>query len=57
MGKSIERHVIPGLAGDTEIRIDRWDDDAWARGAASLVLRELFESPMHHQPLEALPQE
>jgi N-acetylglucosamine repressor len=55
MRQSIDRHVMPGLAGDTEIRIDRWDDDAWARGAASLVLRELFESPVHGQPVEAMP--
>lgn len=47
MRQSIERHVMPGLAGDAEIRIHPWDDNAWARGAASLVLRELFESPVH----------
>jgi hypothetical protein len=41
---------MPGLASDTEIRIDLWGDDAWARGAGSLVLRELFESPMHRKP-------
>jgi hypothetical protein len=38
---------MPGLAGDTEIEVDDWNDDAWARGAASLVLQELFKSPIH----------
>jgi N-acetylglucosamine repressor len=46
---SIEKYVMPGLLEDTEVRIDLWDDDAWARGAAGLVLRELFESPIHHK--------
>ncbi|NOX61232.1 MAG: ROK family transcriptional regulator [Chloroflexi bacterium] len=42
---AIERHVMPGLAGDAEVRIDLMSDDAWARGAASLVLQELFKTP------------
>ncbi|HLB49274.1 MAG TPA: ROK family transcriptional regulator [Anaerolineales bacterium] len=53
MRESVARHVMPGLAGSTEIQIDPWGDDAWARGAASLVLRELFESPMHRAPTES----
>ncbi|OGO17763.1 MAG: hypothetical protein A2Z14_06795 [Chloroflexi bacterium RBG_16_48_8] len=52
MRASIARHVMPGLAEDTKIRIDVWDDDAWARGAASLVLKKLFESPMHREMIE-----
>jgi N-acetylglucosamine repressor len=47
MCAAIERCVMPGLIQDTEIQIDPWGDDAWARGAAGLVLRELFESPVH----------
>ncbi|MGH2521374.1 MAG: ROK family transcriptional regulator [Anaerolineales bacterium] len=50
MRESIARHVMPGLAHDTQMRIDPWGDDAWARGAGTLVLRELFESPMHRKP-------
>lgn len=49
MRQTIERHVMPGLVGDTAIRIDTWGDDAWARGAAGLVLRELFESPVNRR--------
>jgi predicted NBD/HSP70 family sugar kinase len=53
MRSSIRAHVMPGLAEDAVIRIHAWDDDAWARGASSLVLRELFESPIHRSPVEA----
>ena len=44
---TITKHVMPGLAEDTEIEVDVWKDDAWARGAASLVLQELFKSPIY----------
>lgn len=47
MNDAIKKNLMPGLAGDTVIRIDEWEDDAWARGAASLVLNEFFKSPMH----------
>jgi predicted NBD/HSP70 family sugar kinase len=46
MCAAIEQHTMPGLRGDTSIRIEPLGDDAWARGAASLVLHELFESPI-----------
>ena len=49
MNEAIEKYIMPGLVDDTEIRVDPWDDDAWARGAAGLVLRELFESPIHRE--------
>jgi len=49
MRKSITLNVMPGLAKDTTIQIDAWGDDAWARGAASLVLRQLFLSPIHRE--------
>jgi predicted NBD/HSP70 family sugar kinase len=52
MRNSIGRYVLPGLADDTSIQIDVWGDDAWARGAASLVLRELYESPIHRDRIE-----
>ncbi len=32
--------VMPGLAEDTEIRVNSWGDDIWALGAASLVIAE-----------------
>jgi N-acetylglucosamine repressor len=52
MRAAVSRYVMVGLAQDTEIRVEPWGDDAWARGAASLVLRELFESPVHRAPAE-----
>jgi predicted NBD/HSP70 family sugar kinase len=48
---AIDKYVMPGLAEDTEIRIDTWDDTAWARGAAGLVLGELFKSPIYGVPV------
>jgi len=47
MRATIAQYVMPGLAEDTDICIDVWEDDAWARGAASLVLQELFKSPIY----------
>jgi hypothetical protein len=37
---------MPGQYSDLELRIEPWGDDIWARGAASLVLQQLFESPV-----------
>ena len=53
MKAAIKCHAMPTLASDAEIIIDRWGDDTWAYGAASLVLRELFESPVHRESVEA----
>lgn len=49
MRAAIIEHTMPGLRLDTSIRIEPLSDDAWARGAASLVLHELFESPIKRQ--------
>lgn len=35
--------VFDGLQDDMSIHLDSWDDEAWARGAASLFLNELFQ--------------
>lgn len=53
MYDTIARHVMPGLAEDTDIEVDVWNDDAWARGAASLVLQELFRSPIYRDTVRA----
>ena len=47
--KTFREHVMPGLAEDTEIRIDSWGDDIWALGAASLVIAEIFTSPIQKE--------
>jgi hypothetical protein len=31
---------------EIEFSIEPWGDEMWARGAASLVLRDLFEPPV-----------
>jgi predicted NBD/HSP70 family sugar kinase len=45
--QAINRFVLPELAGEFELQVDVWDEYAWARGAAGLVLRQIFESPVH----------
>lgn len=37
--------LSPPLAERIELVTDDWDDDAWARGAAALVLRDLYGAP------------
>ncbi|MGQ9600512.1 MAG: ROK family protein [Anaerolineae bacterium] len=47
MREAVRRHSFADLADDAEIVVQEWGDDAWARGAASLVLEEVFKSPIH----------
>jgi N-acetylglucosamine repressor len=49
MRREAERFALPGLLRDVHIQVEPWGDEAWARGAASLVLRHLFESPLHRE--------
>lgn len=44
---TVRKFALPDLYADLDLRIESWGDDVWARGAASLVLRSLFESPVH----------
>jgi N-acetylglucosamine repressor len=46
---AFKENVMPGLAEDTEIRVIPWGDDVWARAAASVVIGELFNSPMQKE--------
>jgi N-acetylglucosamine repressor len=41
--------VMNGLAENTEIRVNSWGDDIWAIGAASLVIEEIFRSPIQKE--------
>lgn len=50
MREAIAENTMPGLRQDTSIIIEPFGDDAWARGAASLVVHKLFESPIKQQP-------
>jgi predicted NBD/HSP70 family sugar kinase len=47
MRTAISAHANPGLCGDLEVIIHKWRDIDWARGAASLVLQELYKSPFN----------
>jgi N-acetylglucosamine repressor len=49
MRSAIHQNTIPGLVKESTIHVEPWGDAAWARGAASLVLGELFQSPVHSQ--------
>lgn len=49
MRTAFHENVMPGLAEDTEIRLASWGDDVWAQGAASLVIAELFNSPIQKE--------
>jgi glucokinase-like ROK family protein len=49
MHAAIDEHTMPSLRQDVSILVEPFGDDAWARGAASLVLHELFESPIKRQ--------
>jgi N-acetylglucosamine repressor len=49
MRAAFHKYVMPGLAQDTEIRVNSWGDDIWALGAASLVLAEIFTSPIQKE--------
>ena len=46
MREAIQAFTFDGLATDTEIFVEPSGDVAWARGAATLVLDELFKSPV-----------
>jgi predicted NBD/HSP70 family sugar kinase len=47
MRRAIATHANPGLRSELEVIIHKWRDIDWARGAASLVLQELYKSPFN----------
>jgi predicted NBD/HSP70 family sugar kinase len=49
MFTAVQSHTMPGMGSDTTVHIDGLEDLAWARGAAGLVLRAVFESPIFKQ--------
>ncbi len=42
---TLARHCFADLFEDVELVVEPWGDDAWARGAASLMLDEFFHPP------------
>jgi N-acetylglucosamine repressor len=47
MRETIRRFAFDGLVEDTEVVVQEWGDEAWAWGAASLVLQGIYNSPIH----------
>lgn len=41
--RAMNETIFDGLQDGLSIHVDAWDDEAWARGAASLLLNELFQ--------------
>jgi predicted NBD/HSP70 family sugar kinase len=41
---------FPPVRGATPVHVEQWDDARWALGAAALVLRAPFVTPMHDHP-------
>ena len=46
----LESGVFPAVRGSIPVLVDEWDDTAWALGAAALVLRAPFTTPLHEHP-------
>lgn len=44
MRAALAVHCFDGLFADLDLVVEPWGDDAWARGAAGLVLDELFHA-------------
>lgn len=47
MRDALRAGSFDGFADDLRIVSEPWGDDAWARGAASLMLEELFRPPLY----------
>jgi len=47
MREAIQIHTFDGLAEELKIVIEPSGDETWARGAASLVLGEIFKHPLY----------
>lgn len=43
---ALAQHTLPDLQENFEVVIREWGDDIWAHGAACLVLKEVYKSPV-----------
>lgn len=58
MRDAFRKHAFDGLAEQTRLLVEPAGDETWARGAACVVLGELYKSPLHlgrHISLRTLP--
>lgn len=53
MMAALKTHTFDSLLDHVEIVVEPTDDRAWARGAASVVINKVFESPMIEARVEA----
>jgi predicted NBD/HSP70 family sugar kinase len=49
MRTALARHCFDGLYADLDLLVEPWDDNAWARGAAGLVLDEVLHARLDHR--------
>lgn len=49
MYEALRNHTFAGLGGDLRVVVEPAGDETWARGAACVVLGELFKSPVHRR--------
>lgn len=49
MREALSMHTFAGLGSDLRIVVEPAGDETWARGAACVVLGELFKSPVHRR--------
>lgn len=47
MRDALQAHCFDGLFDDLDLVVEPWGDDAWARGAAGLMLEELFHPTLY----------
>ena len=48
--RSLAAHCFEGLLDDLDLIVEPWGDEAWARGAAGLMLDELFHARLDREP-------
>ena len=53
LNAALQTHTFDGLLDGVDVVVEPWDDEAWARGAASLVLAEMFQPAIRpHEGVE-----
>lgn len=52
MRAALATHCFDGLFADLDLIVEPWSDDVWARGAAGLVLDELFHARLDLEATE-----
>lgn len=43
----LDRLALPALRAATQVTFHPWGDEVWARGAATIVLRRIYETPLN----------